>query len=234
MNVERNPAKDNGIPVVEVPPPEILLDLAVASDRNARMTVLLARKQEIVDQCKDLILDYNNPWADDARELTGKAIAAYEDGHYEAAMALAVSVSEPLAIWSSTHRFQALDGRAALEKDQENRKKISREKYKWASYELSDEKAALVCGDDWDYRALIAPIPLFFTIWYPDSGLEPPKSLSRHVVAHQPTREHFSPENALLSLMLATSLLCYQQACFDTFWYMDQLEEMERLYEEEE
>lgn len=216
-------ARVDGIPVVEVPSSEILLNLAAAPDRNARMSVLLDREQEIVDQCKDLVFEYNDPWATDARELTGKAIAAYEGGHYEAAMALAVSVSEPLAIWSSTPRFQAFDGKAAYEKDQEHRKKLSNSKYKYkrAAYELSDEKAVLTCGDDWYYRALIAPIPLFFTIWYPDGELEPPKSLSRHVVAHQPTRQHFSSENALLSLMLATSLLCYQQSCFETFRDMD-------------
>jgi hypothetical protein len=227
-------AKDDGIPVVEVPPSHVLLDLAAAPDRNARMAVLLALKQEIVDQCKEITLDCDDPWAADACELIGKAIAAYEDGHYEAAMALAVSVSEPLAIWASTPRVQAFESRAAQEKDEEHREKISRSRYKWAAFELSDEKAGLVCGDEWNYRALIAPIPLFFTGWSPDSGLEPPKSLSRHVVAHQPTRQHFSPENALLSLMLTTSLLRYQQGWFETFRYMDWEQELQERYLDEE
>lgn len=229
-------AKDDGIPIVEVPPSHVLLDLAAAPDRNARMAVLLALKREIVDQCKAITLDCDDPWAADACELIGRAIAAYEDGHHEAAMALAVSVSELLAIWASTPRFQAFESPAAREKDVEHREKISSRRYTWAAYELSDEKADLVCGDEWNYRALIAPIPLFFTGWSPDKGLEPPKSLSRHVVAHQPTRQHFSPENALLSLMLATSLLRYQQDCFETFRYMDQEQEwyMAHFYMDEE
>jgi hypothetical protein len=61
-------------------------------------------------------------------------------------------------------------------------------------------------------KVLIAPIHRFFTGWYPDRGQKPPDGLSRHVVAHQPTQQHFSPENALLSLMLVTSLLREEQA----------------------
>jgi hypothetical protein len=42
-------AEADGIPVAGVPSAAILLDLAAAPNRNARMSVLLVRKQEIVD-----------------------------------------------------------------------------------------------------------------------------------------------------------------------------------------
>ena len=211
-------ARDDGIPVVWVPPSKVLLDLVTAPDRNARMSVLLARKQEIVDHCKVITRYCDDPWVADACVLTEAAIAAYEGGHHEAAMALAVSVSEPLAIWASTPRWQFFKSEAAQEKWEKYRGK---KKYMWATFELSDAKADLSYPHDWSYKALIAPIPLFFTEWFPDSGDEPPNSLSRYVVAHQPTQQHFSPENALLSLMLATSLLYATQEWSEEVRRMD-------------
>ena len=50
-------ARDDGIPVVWIPQSEVLLDLAAAPDRKTRLSVLLAREQEIVDYCKMIILD---------------------------------------------------------------------------------------------------------------------------------------------------------------------------------
>lgn len=217
-------ARDDGIPVMWVPSSTVLLDLAAAPDHNARMAVLLLRKQEIVDNCKAIISDCDDPWIADASMLTGAAIAAYEGGHHEAAMALAVSTSEPLAIWASTPRSQAFKSEAAHEEWERYRKREGKSKYTWAKLELSDTKAGLsYSSHDWLYKALIAPIPLFFTPWFPESGIEPPNSLSRHVVAHQPTQQHFSPENALLSLMLATSLLHATQGWSEEVRRMDSM-----------
>ncbi|SRR6266849_3607429 len=211
-------ARDGGIPVAWVPSSAVLLELATAPDRNARMSVLLARKQEIVDHCKVVIRHCDDPWVADMHALTGKAIAAYEDGHREAAMALAVSVGESLAIWASTPRIQGFKSEAEQEAWEKSRKKVG--KYGWATLELS-----IVGADFSQYKVprqvLIAPIHRFFTKWYPDSGQEPPDGLSRHVVAHQPTQQHSSPENALLSLMLVTSLLREMQAWSEEVRSMD-------------
>ncbi len=214
-------ARDDGIPVMWVSPSIVLLELADAPDHNARMAVLLLRKQEILDGCKAILDDCDDPWIADACALTGAAIAAYEAGHHEAAIALAVSVSEPLAIWASVPRVQSFRSEAAHEQWEKYRQREGRSKYTWATLELSDTRANLSLPHDWQYKALIAPIPLFFTPWFPESGIEPPNSLSRHVVAHQSTRQHFSPENALLSLMLATSLLYAEQQWSEEVRSMD-------------
>ena len=200
-------AKDDGIPVVRVPSATVLLDLAAAPSRKARMAVLLLRKQEILDDCKALLSDCDDPWITDACVLTGAAIAAYEAGHHEAAMALAVSVSEPLATWASTPRVQMFRSEAAHEGWEEYLKQNGKSKYGRAALQLSDTRNKFAFPHNWWYQALIAPIPRFFTPWSPESGKPLPDSLSRHVVAHQPTQQHFSLENAMLSLMLATSLL---------------------------
>lgn len=193
-------AKDEGIPVAYVPSAEILIDLAAAPDRNARMAILLVRKQEIINQCKDIINDCDDPWIVNERALVGKAVAAYEDGHLEAATALAVSVGESLATWASTPRSKFFNSEEEKEAWEKSRKVNS--KYKWAELELSRAE-----NDISPHKILMAPIPQFFKSWKPNKGQKPPKFLSRHVVAHQPTLEHFSPENALLALMLVTSIL---------------------------
>jgi hypothetical protein len=211
-------ARDDGIPVVWVPQPEVLLALAAAPDRKARLSVLLARKQEIIDHCKMIIHDCDDPWVTDEHDLAAKAIAAYEDGHQEAAMALAVSVGEPLAIWASTPRWKFFKSDAEQEAWERSRKKAG--KYAWATLELNAVRADF-SQYEVPRQALIAPIHRFFTKWYPDDEQKPPDGLSRHVVAHQPTPQHFSPENALLSLMLVTSLLREEQAWSEEVRRMD-------------
>lgn len=204
-------ARDDGIPVMWVLPSNALLEVAAAPDKSARMATLLLRKQEVLDSCKAILHDCDDPWIKDACILTGTAIAAYEGGHHEAAMALAVSVSEPLATWASEPRVQMFRSEAAHEQWGKYLKSKAKSKYMRAAAELSNDRTKFAFPHDLQYKALIAPIPLFFTPWFPESGVEPPDGLSRHVVAHQPTLQHFSPENALLSLMLATSLVYAQQ-----------------------
>lgn len=207
-------AKDDGIPVAWVPPSAVLLELAVAPDRKTRMSVLLSHKQEIVNQCKEIILNIYDPWIANERVLIEKAIEAYEDGHLEAATALAVCIGEPLAIWASEPRYKVFMSEADKEAWKKSHKKNS--KYKWAAFELK------IAEDDLSQdEFLMAPIPSFFTEWYPDSKQELPEGLSRHVVIHNPTVDHFSPQNALLSLMLDTSILHVMQAWCEQVRFMD-------------
>lgn len=182
------------------------------------MSVLLAQKQGVIDHCKMILDDCNDPWVAGSYDLAAKAIAAYEDGHHEAAMALAVSIGEPLAIWASTPRSKLFMSEAEQEEWERSRKKAG--KYAWATLELN------AAGDGFSrYEvsrlALIAPMHGFFTKWYPESEQRPPDGLSRHVVTHQATPQHFSPENALLSLMLITSLLREEQAWAEEVRWMD-------------
>lgn len=120
-----------------------------------------------------------------------------------------------MGIHASDEIFKSEAEQEAWEK---SRKKAG--KYAWATLELSS-----VGADFSKYevprQVLIATIQRFFTTWYPDSGRKPPDGLSRHVVAHQPTQQHFSPENALLSLMLVTSLLHEMQAWSEEVRRMD-------------
>lgn len=126
-------------------------------------------------------------------------------------MALAVAIGEPLAVWASKPRAKAFDSEAA-HYAWSKRQADPRMKYRLAQLEQDEVGADFAEPWNFQYQVLIAPIPRFFTSWFPASGAPAPAHLSRHVVAHQPTRAHFTQTNALLSLMLVTGILREQQS----------------------
>jgi hypothetical protein len=202
-------AKEDGIPVAWVPPPGVLIDLAAAPDRHARMAVLLSREREIIDHCTAIVRACNDQWVAGERRLVEAAVAAYMAGHREAAMALAVSIGEPLAVWASKPRVQSFESEA--ERDAWEMHRVKAGRYGGAALELSTVGADL-SRHELLQKILIAPIPRFFTPWFPNKGQPMPTGLSRHVVAHQATSQHFSRENALLAVMLVASILRAMQA----------------------
>lgn len=56
-------------------------------------------------------------------------------------------------------------------------------------------------------KAALAPIPKFYTPWWPASGLPIPVELSRHVSVHQADVLHYTEENAVIAAMLVASVL---------------------------
>src|ERR1035441_3832733 len=201
-------ARNEGIPLAGVPRTSIVKLLSDAPDREARVQVLEQHENEVLDDCDHLLDGCSDPEFATRMPLAHATIRAYAQGHYEAAMALAVSLGEPLAAWASTPRVTGFDSNASVNGWQTKRAKIGR--YKWAESELKT-LGSDVSANQFLWQILIAPIPRFFTSWDPDWGVPAPEALSRHVVAHQPTVEHFTKSNALISLMLMASILADQQ-----------------------
>ena len=196
-------AVESGIPVCWVPPPQVLTQLSEA-DPDDRMDVLRANEASVLEQCASLIEESNDPAIRDTQTLTRCSLSACTDGHHEAAMALAVAVAERPAIEAATrelHFFDSADEQAAY-------KKAVQSKYKRAE-QLLNHITSHKDGRRWFmyWRALLSPVPKFFTPYYPDQGDPIPCTTSRHVTFHNPTVEHLSKENALIALMLCTSLL---------------------------
>jgi len=54
---------------------------------------------------------------------------------------------------------------------------------------------------------MILPLLKFYDDWHPKSGMSAPTDLSRHVTTHQATAAHYTTVNALVAVMLMTSLL---------------------------
>ncbi len=124
-------------------------------------------------------------------------------------MALAVTVGEPLALWASEPRVHFFESKTAMEAWE--KRKVSH-KYNLAQQELAAVATEPKIGPYQVLRqALIAPIPKFFTPFRGEPGEPLPRTVSRHATVHKPMVGHFSVENALLSLMLVTSILRDEQ-----------------------
>ncbi len=169
------------------------------------MKVLLSHEQGVLEHCRTLLGECSDPWIDDEQTLLHRAVQTYGAGFHEAAMALAVAVGEPLALWASEPRvkfFESEDERAAWEQARQGKK------YALAKLELSEARQeGKIEQLDVVRRALIAPIPKFFTPFHGRPSEPLPDTASRHATVHRPTVQHLSKVNALLSLMLCVSIL---------------------------
>jgi hypothetical protein len=203
-------ATEDAIPVTWVPRTEILIDLAKAPNRRERLDLLLRQWSAIVDDCARVVDECTDQWLNETQPLAAEAVRALRAGHHQPAMALAVSLGEPLAVWASTPRVKAFDSREAADAWEKQRKRDG--KYNWARQELAVVGDATSERFEFKRKVLIAPIPKFFEPWWPNQDIPEPDDLSRHVVAHSPTVRHFSRVNALKAVMLMTSLLREQQS----------------------
>jgi hypothetical protein len=200
-------AEEDGIPIAWIPPPTVLKALAAASSPD-RLAVLFTHRRAVLESCRSLLAECDDAWISDERALLRRALDALDAGYHEAAMALALVLGERLAIWASEPRVHVFESKADHDAWTAKRKP----KYSMARLELSGvapnqrlERFEVL------RHALIGPIPRFFTPFYADQGQPIPDTVSRHAAVHQPTVKHFSEENALLGIMLSTSILREQQ-----------------------
>jgi hypothetical protein len=219
------PIAGEGIPVAWVPSPVILKEL-VAAQPGKRIDLLMSRAEEIVSQCR-LLLDECHVTSftsfNDRKLLLLRALDTFEAAYHEAAMALAVVVAEGPAVWASRLYVGVLasvgvssstPGEYMQKIEKRIRDMTKNQRYRLAETELNSP--ILWHGFDVPRRALLAPVPRFFHSFQVDKGDPVPDALSRHAVVHEPTVEHFSRENALLAIMLGTSLLrAYEAHCDD-------------------
>ncbi len=221
-------ARDEGLPLAWVPRAETIKLLDVASDTEARLAILNARRDEIISDCEDLLDVCTDPEVADRVGLARRAIAAFTGGYHEAAMALAVALGEPLAVWASTPRVRALDSQQDRE-DWEKKRDTSPRKgggrYNYARIEINRLPPGDVQFWDFNDHVLMAPVPRFFTSFYPEQGDPLPTMLSRHAVVHQPTLAHFNETNALLSIMLVCSILRSQEEWIEEVQYQDRFDD---------
>jgi hypothetical protein len=174
------------MPLAWVPRAEIVTQIVKAPDRSERMKILLARRAEIIEDCRIRLDECSDSKVPDVLHLAKSALAAAKAGHYEAAQALSVVLTESLITQ------QIVNGPST------------------GSYKKAVEITTFTRDIDLDQvrRAMtIAPIPCFYKQWFPGGGDPPPAELSRHASVHNPNLNQYSPENGMLSLLLVVSLL---------------------------
>ncbi len=184
LDLAQQIVENEGIPIVYIPRAEIVSELSKAADRTAREAVLVARTTEILEDCAAAVDCELDPLLAEQRPLLLQALAALADGHHAAAQALGVSVC-------NTQIEAHIDDSSGRAKNQ---------------CKVTDLGVALQ-KDRLRYVLGVAPVVNLLTDWHPKSGKPRPVPLSRHVVAHQAHPDHFTPQNAILAVMVATSLM---------------------------
>ena len=179
---------EDGIPLVWVPRAEIVEQLLSATDRAERISILTQQRDAVIIDCRETASALGHERIASAKPLVLAAISALAGEHHEAAQALSVVVAE-----------SAL--KVALAKS-----------YSKISHEVRID-AREVGLRTLRYRAALAPVARFYTPYYATAG-EKPEALSRHVSVHFAEADHYTEENALLAVLLMTSVL----RALDDYW----------------
>ena len=173
---------DDGIPLVWVPRQAVVEQLVAALDRPARITVLLEHAEELVGDCRLVLAEVTNPTLTGQLPLARQAVEAFGAGHREAAQALATVVTETVIADAVSKKYDKVKEVVFFDPD----------RVPWNRLRLA---------------AALGPIYRFYTSWWKSSGNPPPEELSRHVTVHNADVTHYSPGNALVAILLVTSVL---------------------------
>lgn len=172
-------ALDEGLPLAWIPRSEILDELLSASTSEDRIRILDAHADDVMDDCEAVLNDIEHEWADQCRS----AIRAFRGGLEAPAQSHASNIIDSivLAVLGQNGRDHA--------------KKRAQEDYDGLPIHVAVENLVL------------RPLFLGFIKWFP-GGTDPiPDHFARHATAHAVGQPGvFSRHNALVAVMLATSL----------------------------
>jgi len=172
-------ALDEGLPLAWIPRPEILNELVSASTPEDRIRILDGHADDILDDCEAALNDIAHDWADQCRS----AVRAFRGGLEAPAQSHASNIIDSIVL-----SVLGQNGRnCAKERAQEH----------------YDELPIHVAVEN----LVLRPLFLGFIKWFP-GGTDPiPDHFARHATAHAVGQPGvFSRHNALIAVMLATSL----------------------------
>ncbi len=174
--------RDDGIPLVWVPRRTIVEELLAAEDRRARVSILLIHIESLVEDCRLVLDEVTDHDLAGQLPLARAAIDALANGHQESAQALATVVTETVVAAEVSANYKEVKDQVLFDVDSTS----------WHQLRL---------------KAAFAPIDRFYTAWRREWGTPPPEALSRHVTVHLADTAHYTAANALLAVLLVTSVL---------------------------
>lgn len=171
-----------GVPAAWVPRQSLLLSLLGASSADDRSELLIAHREEILDDCVEWIESLDDEFLAPQLPIARKVLSAYQDGHWEVAAISAVPVVH--AVVESLHWMS-------------DRQKVRKH------HGLTDMTPVSRLLE----QATRAPLAVFYDDWNPKSDKPRPAYLARHVVSHHLAEDQVSARNCVVAVMLMTSLL---------------------------
>lgn len=184
--------QDEGIPLPWVPRAEILADLTSAPDVDARDAILVARTPEIVKDCRQCLAEVVDVDFQQLNGLIDDALRALEQSNESAAQALAANVFDTL-LRDVRHRGRLFAG------------STGRFKYRDVTGGITPVSDEALIGL---YRATCVLTPVLKVLGEFNAETDPaPRRVRRHATAHRAGTTQYTPANAVIAIMLATSLL---------------------------
>ena len=199
--------RDEGLPLVWVPRQDILQLLVKAADAGARCEILMAHRNEILEDCVTAL--------DDCAPLLAGCVSTLPPMCHEwvkesddAACALKAGFCGP----AQSHAANVIDGIVPYMSWFLADKPRRDDTLDRAEEDVGGvESLALLMN-----HLALRPLVLAYEKWYPSTNQPPPSQFARHVTVHGVGHPRvFSEYNALIAVMLATSLtrqLCYEVA----------------------
>jgi hypothetical protein len=175
---------DEGVPLAWVPRAEILQVLFDAPDAQARRKIIGRRWRQVVTDCESVLNEVSHPALRCHRPFATDVVNALRGGHVSSAQALAANLLDSIL----RRNFDKGDF-----KDVTTNKKGGN-RFDIDSYQI---KAAFTLGPVW--RA--------YAEYWQSQGDPIPRRFGRHPSAHAVSRTQYSRINAVIALMIVTSLL---------------------------
>jgi hypothetical protein len=185
----------DGIPLAWVPRGEIVVGLVRAEGIEARRAILADREADIIQDCFTCLDDVDAPELTEFVASVREAARAFQDQHAKPAQALATVVLDAtLRLLFATPDFSYAGIRRKLTGV-------------WDNAPLRYMRSALV----------LAAIPDALEQFWPGRGDQVPVRFNRHASTHTIHVEQYTRTNALVAIMVITSLL---REAHESAWYV--------------
>jgi len=172
-------ALEEGLPVGWVPRASLVMGLVNASSPEERLQLLLAHREEVLDDCLAAVSAIPHHWARECEAAVG-AMRAQLDGP---AQSHAANIVDSIVLWVLGKKGRDI----AKSKAQED----------------FDDLGLRVAGE----ALVLRPLYLALTTWWPETKTPPPGHFARHATAHAVGYPGlFAESHVLVAVMLAVSL----------------------------
>lgn len=180
-----------GVPLVWVPGPAIVADLASAPDAAARGAILEASASQISGDCSAVLAEIARPELKELTALAAEAAGAFRAGFPAAAQALATNVFDTL-LRDVTRRGTILAP-------------VPERGWYWHVRQQLEPVGDETMMTEFRQACVMAPALPALQTYTPGDPV--PATFARHATAHGAGPAQYTEINVVISLMLATSML---------------------------
>lgn len=176
---------DEGIPLMWIPQPAAVQAILRADTASVRRRVIGRRWRGIVTDCEEVLRNIDHDALLEERDFALSCVNALRDGHARPAQALAANLLDT----------------ALCHLDNDLRRELTNNKFK--------QNGVRINLDDYTIRAALtfAPVWSAHAQFWIDKGDAVPRVFGRHPSVHAVSRQQYTRINAVIALMVVTSVL---------------------------